>query len=151
MKQIQTSRERPKSAPYLRLKISKRFSNCQVLSSPVPEKKVYNVFANFFEVSGKSHCAKKCKRVPLGVFQHPFFCKIGKNEGWTLCRHLKKLRKKLSQSRKKSAQKMDKGGTRTHVLPLGRRQKAVTYKPSASAVVWFSVSVRHRQLTYKTY
>ena len=31
-----TSRERPKSAPYLRLKNSKRTSKCQVFSSTVP-------------------------------------------------------------------------------------------------------------------
>ena len=37
----------------------------------------------------------------------------------------------------------------THVLPLGRPQKALTSMPSASEVVWFSVSAR--QLTYKTY
>ena len=33
---IQTSRERPKSAPYLRLKNNKRTSKCQVLPSTVP-------------------------------------------------------------------------------------------------------------------
>ena len=81
-----TSRERPKSAPYLRLKNSKSTSKCQVLSSTVP-KKISKNFLNFFEVSGKLHCTEKCKRGPLAVFQHPFFCKIGKNEGWTLRRH----------------------------------------------------------------
>ena len=34
--QRETSRERPKSAPYLRLKNSKRTSKCQVFSSTVP-------------------------------------------------------------------------------------------------------------------
>ena len=71
-----TSRERPKSAPYLRLKNSKRTSKCQVLSSTVP-KKISKKFLNFFEVSVKSHCTEKCTRGPLAVFQHPFFCKIG--------------------------------------------------------------------------
>ena len=33
---LKTSRERPKSAPYLRLKNSKRTSKCQVFSSTVP-------------------------------------------------------------------------------------------------------------------
>ena len=33
---VRTSRERPKSAPYLRLKNSKRISKCQVFSSTVP-------------------------------------------------------------------------------------------------------------------
>ena len=50
----ETSRERPKSAPYLRLKNSKRTSKCQVLSSTVPEKVSKN-FLSFFVVSGKSH------------------------------------------------------------------------------------------------
>ena len=45
-----TSRERPKSAPYLRLKNSKRTSKCQVLSSTVPKKnfqKFFDFFLNF--------------------------------------------------------------------------------------------------------
>ena len=33
---VKTSRERPKSAPYLRLKISKRTSKCQEFFSTVP-------------------------------------------------------------------------------------------------------------------
>ena len=37
-------------------------------------------FRNFFEVSGKSHSAKKCKRGdPSGFFGHPLCCKISKN------------------------------------------------------------------------
>ena len=36
--QVPKSRERPKSAPYLRLKISKRTSKCQVFSSTVAYK-----------------------------------------------------------------------------------------------------------------
>ena len=30
----------------------------------------------------------------LGVFEHPFFCKVEKIEGWTLLETLKHLRKK---------------------------------------------------------
>ena len=37
-------------------------------------------FFEFFLVSGESHSVEKCERGPLGVFEHPFFCKIGKNE-----------------------------------------------------------------------
>ena len=49
----QTSRERPKSAPYLRLKKNQMTSMCQVFSSTVPaweklEKKVANSFGTFF-------------------------------------------------------------------------------------------------------
>ena len=43
-----TSRERPKSAPYLRLKNSKKTSKCQVLSSTVPKKISKNVL-NFLK------------------------------------------------------------------------------------------------------
>ena len=39
-------------------------------------------FRNFFEVSGKSHSAEKCKRGDaLGFFEHPFCCKISKIDG----------------------------------------------------------------------
>ena len=39
-------------------------------------------FFDFSEVSGKSHSAENCKKKgPLGFFEHPFFCKIEKNEG----------------------------------------------------------------------
>ena len=38
-----------------------------------------NFFRFFFEVSGKSHSAEKCKRDPLGFFEQPFCCKISKN------------------------------------------------------------------------
>ena len=51
---------------------------------------------------------------------------------------IKKIAKKKShKAEKKSTQKnLVKGGTRTHVLPLGRPQKAVTSMPV------FSVSAR---------
>ena len=42
------------------------------------QKQFFSIFFEFFLVSGKSHSAEKCKRGPLGVFKHPFFCKIGK-------------------------------------------------------------------------
>ena len=50
---------------------------------------------------------------------------------------IKKLRKKSHKAEKNLHKKLVKGGTRTHVLPLGRPQKAVTSMP-----VWFSVSAR---------
>ena len=59
-----TSPERPKSAPYLRLKNSKRTSKCQVFSSTVPceENVEKNRFFFTFLVPEKSHSAEKCKR-----------------------------------------------------------------------------------------
>ena len=81
-------------------------------------------FFEFFLVSGKLHSAEKCKTGPLGVFERPFFCQIGKNEEGTLWRHFKKIAKKVSPSRKKLHKKfLVMGGTRTHVLLLGRHQK----------------------------
>ena len=65
-------------------------------------------FFLIFLVLGKSHSADKCKRGHLGVFEHPFFGKPGKNEGGTLWRHLKNLRKKVSLSRKQLLEAFEK-------------------------------------------
>ena len=62
-----TSRERPKWAPYLRLKNSKRTSKCQVFSSTVPA--FFLFFSKSFGVSGKSHSAEKCKEGAFGSFR----------------------------------------------------------------------------------
>ena len=50
------------------------------------------IFEIFFEVSGKSHSAEKCKRCdPLEFSEHPFVAKYQKIEkletNWTLWRH----------------------------------------------------------------
>ena len=47
-----------------------------LLQNPREEKKKLKL--EFFLVLGKSHSADKCKRGHLGVFEHPFFGKIGK-------------------------------------------------------------------------
>ena len=63
-----TSRERPKSAPYLRLKKTQKqlflqLETTKVLKKLKIEKKNFRIyFEFFFEVSGKSHSAEKCKR-----------------------------------------------------------------------------------------
>ena len=72
-------------------------------------------------VSGKSHSAEKCKKGPLGVFEHPSLCKIGKNEGGTFWRHLKNLRKKSHQAEKTCTKNFGHG--RDSNLLLGRHQK----------------------------
>ena len=61
-----TSRERPKSAPYLRLKKIRKplflqLETTKALKKQKIEKKNSDFF-DFFEVSGKSHSAEKCKR-----------------------------------------------------------------------------------------
>ena len=87
-KKKETSRERPKSAPYPCSKIAKGLQSVKysLLQYPCEEKietkfRFFLKFSFDFFVSGKSHSAENCKRGPLGVFEHPFFCKIGKNEG----------------------------------------------------------------------
>ena len=53
---------------------------------------------------------------PLGVFEHPIFCKIEKNEGGPL-ETLKKFAKKVSQCRKKPAQKIFGDGRYSNPRP----------------------------------
>ena len=69
----QTSRERPKSAPYLRLKNSKRTSKCQSIGElgTLLRKKIENV----------SQCRKKLKGGPLGFFNIHSVGKYQKIEG----------------------------------------------------------------------
>ena len=78
------------------------------MSSSCVAKHRFASVLNFFLVLGKSHSADKCKRGHLGVFEHTFFGKIGKNEGRTLWRHLKNLRKKVSLSRKQLLEAFEK-------------------------------------------
>ena len=86
---LKTSRERPKSAPYLRLKKTRKrkplflqMETTKALKKLKIEKKIRFFFRNVFEVSGKSHSAEKCKRGDaLGFFEHPFCCKISKIYG----------------------------------------------------------------------
>ena len=101
-----TSRERPKSAAYLRLKNSKRTSKCRSISSTVPEKPKswtelahqrghFEIFHLFCGKSSKklmeehfwwktlflkkiSQCRKNWKGDHFGIFQHPFCRKTPK-------------------------------------------------------------------------
>ena len=59
-----TSRERPKSAPYLRLKKTRKPLFLQLETTKALKKlKIEEKLSEFFfEVSGKSHSAEKCKR-----------------------------------------------------------------------------------------
>ena len=79
-----TRRDRPKSAPYLRLKNRKSTSKNQVFFSTVPVPHEEKIFRNFFEifseVSGSRIVPKNVKGRLLGFFEHPFCCKIEKNE-----------------------------------------------------------------------
>ena len=101
-RQLKTSRERPKSAPYLRLNRTRKplflqLETTKALKKLKIEEKIFpSFFSNFFEVSDKSHSAEKCKRGnTLGFFEHPFCCKISiKIYGGTLWSN-KKIRKRM--------------------------------------------------------
>ena len=56
-------------------------------------------------VLGKSHSADKCKRGHFGVFEHPFFGKMGKNEGGPSGDIKKICEKKSHKAENKPAQK----------------------------------------------
>ena len=108
---------------------SKRTSKCQVFYSTVPAwgKKSKKNSRNFFEDSGKSHSAENVKGGRnLGSFWTSILLQNRKKWRGSLWRHLKKMRKKVSQSRNSMYKNfLDKGETRTHVLLPGRPQKIV--------------------------
>ena len=52
-----------------------------------------NFFFDFFWSPASRIVPKNVKGGPLGVFKHPFFCKIEKNEGG-LFEYIKKIREK---------------------------------------------------------
>ena len=78
-----------------------------------------------FLVLGKSHSADKCKRGHLGVFEHPFFGKMEKNEGGPSGDIKKICEKSLTKSKTNLHKKnFGHGGTRTHVILLVRPRKS---------------------------
>ena len=86
---FKTSRDRPKSAPYLRLKNSK--STSKVLKYSLLQHPKFS-----FEES--LTMPKNMKGGPFGIFQHPFCRKTPKNEGGSSGDFFPK---KVSQCRKK--------------------------------------------------
>ena len=138
-----TSRERLKSAPYLRLKNSKRTSKCQLFSSTVPAwgkigKKIrtfLKICFEFFLVYGKSHSAEKCKRGHSGSLWTSIFCKIDKK--WRVD-PLEIFAKKKSHKAKKICTKKfwSRAGIEPMSFCLADLKKAVTSMPSGSEVVW---------------
>ena len=85
-----TRRERPKSAPYLRLKDSKRISKCQSIGELGT--------LLWKKIEKKSHNAKKLKGIfPFGVFQHS----VGKYQKIEGDASVNFFWKKVSQRRKK--------------------------------------------------
>ena len=122
---IKTSRERPKSAPYPRLKKTittfLQLETTKALEKSKIEKKNFRFFfRKFFEVSGKSHSAEKCKRGDaLGFFEHPFCCKISKIDA----RNNKKNSEKISLT-----------------VPKKEESLIVSKKVDPSALDWLFIS-----------
>ena len=104
-----TSRERPKSAPCLRLKKTRKrkplflqLETTKALKKLKIKKKIPNFFRIFFELSGKSHSAEKCKRGDaLGFFEHPFCCKISKIDGRNNKKNSEKYQSHSTEKRRK--------------------------------------------------
>ena len=104
----QTSRERPKSAPYLKLKKTRKrkplflqLETTKALKKLKIEKKKFEFFSDFFLKFPVSRIVpKNVKRGgALGFFEHPFYCKISKIDGRNNKRNFGK--KSVSQCRKK--------------------------------------------------
>ena len=99
-------------------------------------------FFQIFLVSGKSHGAENVKKGVLGVFEHPFFCKIEKNEGDPL-ETLKKFAKKSHKAEKTCTKHFwSRAGLERTFFCWADLKKTVTSMPSASrsSVAQFSVS-----------
>ena len=80
-------------------------------------------------VLGKSHSADKCKRGHLGVFEHPFFGKMGKNEGGPSGDIKKICEKKSHKAENKPAQKnLVMAGLEPMSFCLSDLEKAVVAK-----------------------
>ena len=89
-------------------------------------KKIRIFFRNFFEVSGKSHSAKKCKwGDPLGFFEHPFCCKISKIDGGN--------NRKISEDEKFEQSHSAKKGGKSHSVEI-------CGKGDPSALEWLIIS-----------
>ena len=61
LRKSKTSRERPKSAQYLRLNKTRKPLFLQTETTKALKKLIEEIFPNLFEVSGKLHIAEKCK------------------------------------------------------------------------------------------
>ena len=80
----------------------------------IGKKPIFLKFFSIFFVSGKSHSAKKVKGDPLGVFGHPFICKIEKKMKGKPFGDKTNLRKKVSTPKNTCTKKfLVMGGTRT--------------------------------------
>ena len=90
-------------------------------STRVRKKLKKKILFKFFWSPVSRIVPKNVKEGPLEVFEHPFFCKIEKNEGGPFG-DMEKICEKKSHKAEKTCTKnfLVKGGTRIHVLLLGR-------------------------------
>ena len=78
---------------------------------------------------------------PLGVFEHPFFCKIGKNEGGPFGDIIKTCEKKYHKAEKNLHKKfLVKVGLEPRFFCLADLKKAVTSMPNPVEVTSVAVS-----------
>ena len=82
-------------------------------------------FFEFFWSPVSRIVPKNVKRGPLEVFEHPFFSKKEKNEGGPFGGIKKNCEKSYNAEKTCTKNFLVMGGTRTHVLLLGRPQKSL--------------------------
>ena len=122
--QLRTSRDRPKSAPYLRLKNSKRTSICQSIGE-------LGTLLWKKNLEKKSHNAEKnWKGGPFGIFQHPFCRKTAtKIEGGP-------FEKKNFRKKSHNAEKTERGNLWSRPVCYVTRENRKTLFGSVRSAKW---------------
>ena len=132
IKKAVTSWDRPKSAPYPRLKNSKKTSKCQVFSFTVLENRFFRKFSKKLhsQKNGPSGApgpasaspwrakVSQCRKTeggPFGIFQHPFCRKTSKK-----CRG-DPLEKNIFRKKSLAVPKKMKGGGDRYVTRKNRK------------------------------
>ena len=105
----QRSRERSQSAHYLDSKIAKGLQSVKYSLLQYPHEQKNPIFFNFFEVSGKSQSAEKCKSKAFGIFWTSILLQNWKKLKGDPWETLKKLAKKVLQSRNNMHKKFVQG------------------------------------------
>ena len=107
-KSSKTSRERPKSAQYLRLNKTRKPLFLQTETTKALKKLIEEIFPNLFEVSGKLHIAEKCKGTLWDFLNIHSVAKYQKLMGGHFGA-IKKFRKKMRNWKSHSAEKRGTG------------------------------------------
>ena len=105
---------------------SVKYSFLQYRHEEKIQKKIRNYFLKFCSKLFWSPVPKNMKRVPLGVFERPFFCKIENIGGGPFGDNERTCEKKPQKvERPCTKQFLVKGGTGCHVLLPDRPQKTL--------------------------